>query len=253
MLCRRTKVLLAILGQLHSNFFIETSVRGNQRRLCGKSFKGKSSVVRNSHVGQKTPACVSFDAFSQELRKLFGLERGGPDASCLLMGMRQGGCPVAVLDFCTCARESNWNLASLCEAFLFNLADYIKEKLLSHDSPPTLDGLIELATRIDLCIWTRRQEGGWGSLRHFMPIRPPEGLTSTNWVRSSSPSCADAGGPLPTMGRGATKTNGTPAVSVLWSERSFSLHVPFKRQRLSPEIVVSSISNSAFCISSLFV
>lgn len=82
------------------------------------------------------------------------MARGGPDVSCPLTGMRQGNWSVAdcAIDFRTRACESNWNSASLCEAFLFSLADYIKDELVSHELPSTLDGLIELATRIDLRI-----------------------------------------------------------------------------------------------------
>ncbi|KAF7641725.1 hypothetical protein LDENG_00273800 [Lucifuga dentata] len=49
-------------------------------------------------------------------------------------------------------------MAALCDAFLNGLADYIKNKLISHDLPTTLDGLIELTTHIDLRIQARRRE-----------------------------------------------------------------------------------------------
>lgn len=48
------------------------------------------------------------------------------------------------------ANQSNWNPASLINAFLHGLLDYIKDALVSHDLPPTLDGIIELAIRVDL-------------------------------------------------------------------------------------------------------
>lgn len=64
------------------------------------------------------PACSSFDAFSKELRRAFGLGRGGPDASCPLMGMRQGNWSVAdfAIDFCTRAHKSSWDPLDLCGA-----------------------------------------------------------------------------------------------------------------------------------------
>lgn len=57
------------------------------------------------------------------------------------------------------ANQSNWNSASLIDAFLHRLADYIKDALVSHDLPPTLDGIIELVIRVDLQIQARGQLG----------------------------------------------------------------------------------------------
>ncbi len=64
------------------------------------------------------------------------------------MGLRQGNRTVAdySIDFQTKARQSDWNTAALCDAFLHGLADYIKDQLVSYPLPSTLDGLIELST-----------------------------------------------------------------------------------------------------------
>ena len=59
------------------------------------------------------------------------------------------------IDFRTRASRSKWNNSALCDAFLNGLADYIKDELVSHDLPTTLDGVVELATRIDLRIQAR--------------------------------------------------------------------------------------------------
>lgn len=123
---------------------------------------------------EKTPACSSFDTFSQGFKRVFGLARAEPCASCLLMGRRQGNWSVATysIDFCTRACESSLNLSSLCEAFLFSLADYIKDELVFHELPTTSDGLVDLATWIDLRIQTLRRERGLGPPRCSYSDRP---------------------------------------------------------------------------------
>lgn len=96
--------------------------------------------------------------------------------------MRQGNRSVAdfAIDFHTRARESSWNPASLCEAFLFSLADYIKDELVSYELPSNLDGLIYLATRIDLGIQSRRRERGQRLPGHFPP--DPSGRTAVTLI-----------------------------------------------------------------------
>ena len=76
------------------------------------------------------------------------------------MGIRHGNRAVAhyAFDFRTQATESQWNLFALCEAFMFSLADYIKDEMVSYELPTTLDGIIELATLIDLRVCHRTRE-----------------------------------------------------------------------------------------------
>lgn len=56
------------------------------------------------------------------------------------------------IDFKTRASQSQWNCSALCVAFLHGVADYIKDELVSHNTPTTLDGLIKMTIKIDLCI-----------------------------------------------------------------------------------------------------
>ncbi|KAF7645929.1 hypothetical protein LDENG_00196170 [Lucifuga dentata] len=73
------------------------------------------------------------------------------------------------------------------DAFLNGLADYIKDELVSHDLPTTLDGLIELATRIDLCIQARRRKKLQRPARHQSPQRPRRTSTATSSTTPDSP------------------------------------------------------------------
>lgn len=62
------------------------------------------------------------------------------------------------IDFRTKARQSDWNLAALWDAFLHGLAEYIKDELVSSPLPATLDEFIKLSTRLDLCVRARKRE-----------------------------------------------------------------------------------------------
>ena len=84
------------------------------------------------------------------------------------------------IDFHTRASQSSWNSSALCDAFLHSLADYIKNELDSHDTPITLDGVIDLAIRIDLRIQTRQGEKHQGGAQHTFPPRSRGGAAAAN-------------------------------------------------------------------------
>lgn len=121
---------------------------------------GRARLWGTAEWEKGTPTCTSFQAFSEELRKVFGPVSLGPDATGGLMSQRQGDRTVAdyAIDFRTRARLSDWNAAAQCDAFLNGLAPYVKDELVSFDLPSSLDGLIELTSRLDRRIQARRRE-----------------------------------------------------------------------------------------------
>ncbi len=121
---------------------------------------GRARLWGTAEWERGTPACTSFQAFAEELRKVFGPVSLGPDVTGGLMSLRQGDRTVAdyAIDFRTRARLSDWNAAAQCDAFLNGLAPYVKDELVSFDLPNSLDGLIELTTRLDRRIQARRRE-----------------------------------------------------------------------------------------------
>ena len=62
------------------------------------------------------------------------------------------------IDFRTQAPLSDLNTAAQCNAVLNGLAPYIKDELVSFDLPHSLDGLIELTSRLHRHIEARRGE-----------------------------------------------------------------------------------------------
>lgn len=102
-------------------------------------------------------ACASFEAFSQELRKVFGPVTEGPDVTGGLLNIQQGDRSVSeyAIDF----RTSSWNMAAQCDIYLAGLSPKIKFQLVSFDLPSDLDGLRRLKTRLDHRLSAWRNEG----------------------------------------------------------------------------------------------
>ena len=105
---------------------------------------GRARLWETAEWDCGTPACFSFQAFSEELRKVFGLVGESSDAGQGLFHLRQGARTVSdfAIDFRTQARRSNWNMTAMCDAFIHGLSDYIKDELISHELPTTLDGVM---------------------------------------------------------------------------------------------------------------
>ena len=116
-----------------------------------------------------TPTCRSFQTFAEELRRVFGTGPLGAEAGRDLFALSQGSRSVTdhAIDFRTRAPMSDWSPSALRDVFLRGLAGHIKDELITNDPPSTLEGLIELATSLDLRIQARRRER-----RSEAPSRP---------------------------------------------------------------------------------
>ncbi len=149
---------------------------------------GRARLWGTAEWERQSPACSSFQRFADELRKVFGLAASRSETTRGLMGMRQGDRTVAdySIDFRTLASHSSWNSEALVDAFLHGLADYVKDELVSHNVPLTLDGVIELAIRIDLRVQARRRERRQGSSQR-RPFFRTRGGASSSPVSSEQP------------------------------------------------------------------
>lgn len=123
---------------------------------------GRARLWGTAEFERQTPACSTFDLFAKEILKVFDFESTTAEASQTLLDIRQGRRTVAdyAIDFRTRAMRSSWNMEGLVNIFYHSLADYIKDELVSHDRPSTLDEAIALAICIDRRIQTRRREKG---------------------------------------------------------------------------------------------
>ncbi|TWW79641.1 Retrotransposon-like protein 1 [Takifugu flavidus] len=156
-LCRPFLTSCSLLFSLQPHTF---ATEGAKVAYVISNLTGRALLWGTAEWERQTPACASFQAFSEELRKVFGLGAAGPEGTSELLSIRQGNQSVAdySIDFRTKARLSDWNLAALRDAFLHGLAEYIKDELVSYPLPATLDELIELSTRLDLRVRARRRE-----------------------------------------------------------------------------------------------
>ncbi|KAF7641064.1 hypothetical protein LDENG_00296660 [Lucifuga dentata] len=147
---------------------------------------GRARMWGTAEWDRHTSACSSFQAFSAELRKVFGMGISNYDSTLGLLKIHQGEQTVTdyAIDFRIRARQSEWNMAALCDAYLNGLADYVKDELVLHDLPMTLDGLIDLTTRIDLRIQARRRERFQRSARRSVTPAPSENLDGDQSLRT---------------------------------------------------------------------
>uniref|UniRef100_A0A8C4DQ98 ribonuclease H n=1 Tax=Dicentrarchus labrax TaxID=13489 RepID=A0A8C4DQ98_DICLA len=104
-----------------------------------------------------TSACHSFQSFANELRRVFGTGSLGANAGRELLDLVQGSRSVTdfAIDFRTKAPMCDWNPAALRDVFMRGLAGYMKDELVAYELPSTLEGLIELATRLDLSLHSK--------------------------------------------------------------------------------------------------
>ena len=75
--------------------------------------------------------------------------------------------------------------------FLYGLADYIKDDLVSYKPSSSVDGLIELATRLDLHIQAQRRQG---TARPPQPVQLQGTTATTSFIAATGPQQA---GPEP--------------------------------------------------------
>jgi len=85
------------------------------------------------------------------MRRVFDRSVAGREAARKLADLRQGIQPVSdyAIKFRTLAAECKWNEEAQWDMFLHGLADRVQQEIYQLDLPTSLDGLIELALRVD--------------------------------------------------------------------------------------------------------
>lgn len=113
---------------------------------------GKEALWGTVVWGNQDPCCTSFQALSEEMRKVFDHAAAGREVARLLADLCQGECSVSEysIQFRTLATECHWNEEAQWDRFLHGLADRIQREIYMLDLPPKLNEFIELALRVDV-------------------------------------------------------------------------------------------------------
>lgn len=95
--------------------------------------------------------CSSIKDFTDEMLKVFDRSPRGRDAARALMGLTQGKRSVYdfAIEFRTLAACTDWNSSALFDAFYHGLNSNILDEIVPHELPSSLEGLIDLAGRVD--------------------------------------------------------------------------------------------------------
>ncbi len=120
---------------------------------------GRAALWGTAVWDQKHLCCSSFNSFTEELKKVFDWAVSGREAARVLAELRQGDRTVTdySIEFRTLAAECSWNIEAQWDMFLHGLADRIQDEVYSLELPPSLDGLIDLAIRVDARLRRREQ------------------------------------------------------------------------------------------------
>lgn len=121
---------------------------------------GRARDWGTAEWAKQTSICSSVASFSEAMQRVFDHATPGREAARGLFGLQQGIRSVSdySIDFHTMAAESDWNQASLRDAFYHGLSSRVKDELAARDLPAGLDELVALAIRIDGRLRERRRE-----------------------------------------------------------------------------------------------
>ena len=131
---------------------------------------GRAALWGTAVWENQDPCCASFQALSEEMRRVFDRAVAGREAARLLADLRQGHGSVSEysIQFRTLAAECRWNEEAQWDSFLHGLADRIQREIYMLDLPTSLNGLIELALRVDARL------SRMGRFQHDPPVRGME-------------------------------------------------------------------------------
>ncbi len=158
------------------SFLSQCSLTFSLQPSCFPTERSKVAFIITLLVGQarewgtamwdnEQDCCSSFDSFSKELRKVFDRSAQGTEAARALALLRQRESSVSSysIEFRTLAASCGWNDKALWDHFLHGLAEHIKDEIYSLELPSSLDGLIDLAIRVDnrLSLCSRHRRSGF--------------------------------------------------------------------------------------------
>lgn len=151
------------LTQCEMHFQLQPSSFPSERAMVCYGISllaGKAKMWGTAQWQRDSNCCYVFKEFASELIRVFDPVLPDREAARRLFSIKQGNKRVIdyIIEFHTIAADSHWNDPALIDAFFNGLSDKIKDELTTRERPDDLQGLEELATRIDLRLLERRQE-----------------------------------------------------------------------------------------------
>ncbi|KAL0166247.1 hypothetical protein M9458_038091, partial [Cirrhinus mrigala] len=122
---------------------------------------GRAALWGTAVWENQDPCCASFLTLSAEMKRVFDRAASGREAARTLMDLRQGERSVSdySIKFRTLAAECKWNEEAQWDMFLHGLADRVQKEIYALDLPANLNGLIDLALRVDSCLSRAERRG----------------------------------------------------------------------------------------------
>ncbi|XP_013856474.1 uncharacterized protein LOC106512393 [Austrofundulus limnaeus] len=152
----------AFLTQCEIQFELQPSSFPSERSKVAyiiSLLTGKAKLWGTAEWQRDAVICHRYKDFARELLRVFCPRLPHREASRGLLSIKQGNRRVTeyIIDFHTLSVDSWWNDEALQDAFMQGLSDEIKDELATRDPPESLKDLEDLATRIDLRLFERKQ------------------------------------------------------------------------------------------------
>uniref|UniRef100_A0A9J8D7P2 Retrotransposon gag domain-containing protein n=1 Tax=Cyprinus carpio carpio TaxID=630221 RepID=A0A9J8D7P2_CYPCA len=112
---------------------------------------GRAALWGTAVWENRDPCCASFHSLSEEMKRVFDRAAAGKEAARELTELQQGNLSVAdySIRFRTLAAACKWNEEAQWDMFLHGLADRVHKEIYLLELPTSLNGLIDLALRVD--------------------------------------------------------------------------------------------------------
>jgi len=221
----------AFLTRCDMHFSLQPRTFANERAKVAfvlTLLTGRAALWGTAVWENQDPCCASFQSLSAEMRRVFDRAVAGREAARKLAELRQHGGSVSdySTEFRTLAVECHWNEEAQWDMFLHGLSDRVQKEIYALDLPTSLNGLIELALRVD----ARLTRIGEAELTQFHIVVPAK--RAVQWRGRGQPllrSRAHAGRASSAFPGGEGEAEVPGPLSLLRGNRAPCLHLPGKR------------------------
>lgn len=125
-----------------------------------------SDIDRKGTRDETKTLFASWNNFKEEMGRIFGEVDAKNQAEKAITRLKQTTSVSAyTAEFKQLQARIDWDDAALRTVFEAGLKELVKDGLVHHDKPKTLQALVELATRIDNRLWERNEQ----KKQHFRP------------------------------------------------------------------------------------